>query len=44
MFDNVNQLLEFVVMSMSICSPQDNYYIIILNIYVQLGDDVDWFI
>jgi len=37
MFDNVNQLLEFVVMSMSIRSPQDNYYTIILNIYVQLG-------
>jgi len=41
MFDNVNQLLECVVMSVSIRSPQDNYYTIILNIYVQLGDDVD---
>ena len=31
-------------MSMSINSTQDNYYTIILNIYVQLGDDADRFI
>ena len=33
-----------IVMSVFICSHKDNYYTIIPSIYVQLGDDVDWFI
>ena len=42
--DDVNLLVEFVVMSVSvpICSPQDiYYYTIIPSINVQLGDTVD---
>ena len=44
MFDNVNLLVEFVVMSVSIHFTQDNYYTIIPSIYVQLGGAVDCFI
>ena len=41
--DDVNLLVEFVVMSVSvpICSPQDVYYTIIPSIYVHSGDAVD---
>ena len=41
--DDVNLLVEFVVMSVSvpICSPQDIYYTIIPSIYVHSGDAVD---
>jgi len=39
--NDVNLLVGFVVMSVSIRSPQDNYYTIIPSIYVQLGDAVD---
>ena len=41
--DDVNLLVEFVVMSMSINSFKDIYYTIIPNIYVQYGDTVDCF-
>ena len=37
----VNLLVEFVVMSVSIRSPQEYYYTIIPSMYVQLGDAVD---
>ena len=37
-------LLNLFVMSVSIRSPQDNYYTSIPSIYVQLGDTVDCFI
>ena len=39
--NDVNLLVGFFVMSLSIRSPQDNYYTIIPSIYVQLGDVVD---
>ena len=40
----VDLLAEFFFMSMSICSPQDNYYTSIPSIYVLLGDAVDCYI
>ena len=42
--DDVNLLVEFVVVSVFIHSPQDVYYTIIPSINVQLGDTVDCFI
>ena len=43
--DDVNLLVvEFVVASVFIRSPQDIHYIIIPSINVQLGDAVDCFI
>mmetsp|Transcript_11212 Transcript_11212/g.12615 ORF Transcript_11212/g.12615 Transcript_11212/m.12615 type:complete len:86 (-) Transcript_11212:497-754(-) len=39
--NDVNLLVGFVVISVSIHSPLDNYYTIIPSIYVQLGDAVD---
>ena len=41
--DDVNLLVEFVVMSVSVLirSPQDIYYTIIPSIYVHSGDAVD---
>ena len=39
--DDVNLLVEFVVMSVFICSPQDVYSTNIPSIYVHLGDAVD---
>ena len=40
----VDLLAEFVFVSMSICSPQDDYYTSIPSIYVLLGDAVDCYI
>ena len=42
--DNVNLLVEFDVMSMSIRFPKDNYYTITQSMYVKLDDAVDCFI
>ena len=39
--NDVNLLVEFVVMSVSIRSHKDNYYTNVPNIYIQLGDSVD---
>ena len=39
--DDDNLLVEFVVMSVFIRSPQDIYYTIIPTIYVHSGDAVD---
>ena len=42
MMDYVNLLIEFVAMPVPVLSPKNNnYYINIQNIYVQLGDGVD---
>ena len=41
MMDYVNLSVEFVVMSVSICSPKNNYYTIISSIYIHLGDAID---
>jgi len=42
--DNVNLLVEYDVMSVSIRFPEDNYYTIAPSIYIKLGDAVDCFI
>ena len=39
--NDVNLRVGFVVMSVSVYSPQDNYYTIIPSMYVLLGDAVD---
>ena len=39
--DDINLLIEFVVVSISIRCFKDNYYTINTSIYVQLGDVVD---
>ena len=41
MLDDGNLLVEFVVKSVSIRSPQNNYYTIMSIIHVQLCDAVD---
>ena len=42
--DNVNLLVEFNVIFVSIRFPQDNCYTITQGAYVKLGDAVDCFI
>ena len=37
MFDYVNLLVEFIIMSVSILSHKDNYYTFILSSYVFIG-------
>ena len=44
MVDYVNLLVEYVIMSVTILSHNDNYYTIILSIYVRSGEAVDCFI
>jgi len=40
--DGINVLVEFVVMSVSICSTKENHNTIIIpTIYVGLGDTID---
>ena len=42
--DNVDLLVEFDVVSVSIRFPQDNYYSITPSIYVKSGNAIDCFI
>ena len=40
--NGINLHVEFVVMSVSICSPGNNYYTVVPSIYVRLGNAIDW--